>query len=460
MSHTYKTLDNSQAELIITVLPSEYEHHLISTAKKLSIRTAIKGFRKGMAPYAVIERELGKMMILQEALESIVKETFYKAVIEEKLETLGMPEINIEKLAPGNNVVYKAIVALMPKLKLPEISKIKVKKKEASVEDKKIEETLDMLRGMQAEEVIKNGIAEGTDKIIVDMDMFFDNVPVDGGQAKDHQVYLSEKHYIPGFSKQLHGLKKGDDKEFILDFPKEHYQKHLAGKKINVKVNVKNVFERKLPDLNEDFAKKLGQESVEKLREIISNNMLKEAEQKAQQSAEAEILEQLIEKTKFDPIPEVLVNSERQRIFHELKSDLDRNGIEINKYLEDLKKTEAELFEDFKEQAEKRAKAALISRQVAIENNISVDDAELERELDMLRETYKDNTEYLANIDRPEVRDSVATTMQNKKVMLWLRAKILGEQIMENKNLEKFGCCDHSHEPGHTHEHDNEEVKK
>jgi len=460
MNYTCKTLDNSQAELTITVTPEDYKKHLESASDRLSAKINVKGFRKGKIPADIVKKELGEMAILQEAVEDVVKETFYKAVIDEKLETLGMPQINIEKIAPDNDVVYKATVALMPVVKLPNLDKIKVEKKEVDVSDEKVEETFDMLRGMQATEVIKDGTAEGTDKVVLDMDMLIDNVPLEGGQAKDHQVYLSEKHYIPGFSEQVVGLKKGDQKEFSLSFPDTHYQKHLAGKKVDFKVSIKDVYERQLPELDEEFAKKLGQESVEKLRELLRSNLLKEADQKAMQSAEAEMLEQLIEKTKFDPIPEVLLNSERQKMFYELKRDLDKNNIPIDQYLADIKKTEQQLFEDFRAQAEKRAKAALISRQVAMDNDITIADEELDRELETLKEMYKDNKEYSDNLARPEVRDTIATSMQNRKVMDWLKAKILGEQIMEDKNLKDLGCCDHSHEPGHVHSHEGEKVEE
>ena len=453
MNYTCKTTKDTQAELEITVVPADYEKHVNSAATRLAERANIKGFRKGKAPFEVVKRELGEMAIMQEALEDIIKESYYQAVTEEKLETLGMPQINIEKLAPANDVVYSATVALMPKVKLPELKKIKVEKKEADISDEQITETLDMLRGMQAVEVAKDSAAEGTDKLILDMDMKIDNVPVEGGQAKDHQVYLSEKHYIPGFAEQVEGLKKDDTKDFTLEFPDTHYQKHLAGKKVDFSVKVKGVFERQLPEVNDEFAKKLGQESAEKLQGLLRSNLLKEQEQKHMQAAEIEILEKLIEKTKFDPIPEVLLNSEREKMFYELQRDLERNGIELKKYLEDIKKTEKELFEDFKEKAEKRAKAALVSRQVALDYEVKVSDEELEAELETLRETYKDNEQYLENLKRFDVKDSIASAMQNKKVMQFLKAKILGEQIMDDKNLKDLGCCDHAHEEGHTHDH-------
>ena len=174
---------------------------------------------------------------------------------------------------------------------------------------------------------------------------------------------------------------------------------------------------------------------MEKLKDLVRNNIEKEAEQKAKQSVEIEILDALIEKSTFDPIPEVIIDAERQKMFFELKRDLERNGVSIEDYLRDIKKTEEEIFNDFKVQAEKRAKAALISRQVASEQEIKVSDEEIDGEIKMMNDVYKDNPEYLENLKKPEVRDSIATALQNKKVMVWLEEKIVGKP--KEKEAEK-----------------------
>lgn len=428
MSYTTKKLDKSQIELKITVEPKDYQKHLEKASVKISERVAIKGFRAGKAPYEMVKKEVGEMKIVQEALEQIVQESFYNAIKEEKLETIGMPKINVDKMAPGNDIIYTAIVALLPKVTLPDLEKIKVAKKPKEIDDKQIDETVDAIRGMHAVEVIKNGKAEGTDKLVLDMDMFFENVPVDGGQAKDHQVYLSENHYIPGFNEQVAGLKKGEEKEFSLDFPTEHFQKHLAGKKVDFKIKVKDVYERQLPEINDELAKKLGQESMEKLKELIKANLVQEAESKAEQKLEIEVLENLIDKSEFEEIPEVLIDAERQKMFYELKADLDKHGVSIEQYLADAKKSQEEMYEGFKEQAIKRAKASLVSRQIAIENKITVDDKELDGEIKVMEAMYKDNSEYVERLKRPEVRDTIAMTLQNRKVMQWLK-----ERVVENK---------------------------
>ena len=427
MKHTVKTLPNSEVELTITVSTKEYEPHMEAAAKRLSGRMAVKGFRKGHVPYDMMKKEVGEMALLQEALQSLVQATYVEAIQTEKLEIIGTPQIDVEKVAPGNDVVYKATVALLPEVILADATTLKVKRKETAIEENKVTETIDALRGMHAKEVIKKGVAEGTNKIVLDMDMTIDNVPVEGGTAKDYQVYLSEDNHIPGFNKEVAGLKKDDEKEFTLEFSKTHYQKNLAGKKVDFKVKVKEVFDRQLPDMDEEFAKKLGQTDVKALTEIIRKNLENEAKQKTNQQFEIDILDAMIEKTKFDTIPEVLINSERQKMFYELKRDLEKNGVSVEQYMKDIKKTEDELFEDFRAQALKRAQAALISRQVALEKKLVVSEEEIDTEIDTMKQAYAQNKEAQENLTKPEVRDSIATVLQNKKVVQYLVEQVQGK---------------------------------
>ena len=342
MTFIQKNLPQSQVELTITVKPEDYQNHLLKAAERISERTKIQGFRPGKAPYELVKRAVGEMNILNEALESIVQQSFYQAVTEAQLETIGMPKIDIDKIAPSNDLVYKATVALLPEISLGDYIKIKIEKKTPTVTETQLEETLENLRKIQAKEEIKTGIAEEVDMVMLDMDMKLDNVPVEGGQGKNYRVYLSEDHYIPGFNKELLGLKKGDQKTFPISFPKTHYQKHLAGKTVDVSVAIHDVFERQLPPLGDDFAKALGQESMDRLRELLRGNLMKEATQKAEEQVEIAIFDELIATTKFGDIPEVLLDAERRKMFYELTRDLERSGVSIENYLRDIKKTEKE----------------------------------------------------------------------------------------------------------------------
>lgn len=425
MPHTLKNLEKSQVELTITVPPADYQKDLEEAAVRISERASIPGFRPGKAPYKIVKEQLGEIKIFEEALESIVQKNFFTAIQAEKLETVGQPQITIEKIAPGNDFVFRAVVALLPSVKLPDLSKIKVERRETKVEEKDVDHILEDLKKMRPEEKIKAGISTTEDKMIIDLEMFSGNVPLEGGQAKDHQVYLSEKHYIPGLAEQLVGLKKDDKKDFTLKFPAEHYQKQFAGKDIDFKVLVKDVFELHYPEIDDAFAKKLGQESVAKLRELLRQNISAEANAKEEQRLEIEMLDQIVAQSEFSELPEIIIKAEKEKMFHELKHELEHQGITMEKYLSDIKKSEEEIHLDFSERADKRVKAALISRQIAKDRGITVENKEMEEEFKLIKASYGDDKNVEENLKRPEVRATIALALQNKKVIQWLKEQII-----------------------------------
>ncbi|PIT88563.1 MAG: trigger factor [Candidatus Magasanikbacteria bacterium CG10_big_fil_rev_8_21_14_0_10_36_32] len=425
MSHELKKISQSEVEFTITVSPADYQKEMDSAAERLSERAAIKGFRPGKAPYDIVKSQVGEIKIMEEALEQIIQAGFYKAVQAEKLETVGMPLVTIEKMAPGNDIVYKAKVALFPKIKLADLSKIKIESKKIEVTQKQIEDIIESLKKMQIKETVKNETATKNDKAVINMDMFIDKVAVEGGQAKDHQIYLSEEHYIPGLAEQIIGLKKDDEKEFMLPFPKEHYQKHLAGKNVDFKVKIKDVFSLEYPEVNDEFAKKLGIESLSKLQELLKTNLSKEAEMKEEQRTEMDILEQLLTKSEYEEIPEILVKSEKQKMFHELKHDLEHRGISMEDYLKNIKKTEEQISDDFAEQAIKRVKALLATRQIALNNNIIATQEDIDKEIDLIKKTYADDPKVEENLKRADVLSTIATMIQNRKVMELLKSKVI-----------------------------------
>ncbi len=420
-----KNLPKSQVEITVTLTDAEMRPHVERAAKHISEHRDIKGFRRGHAPYEKVKAEVGEMAIYEASLERAVQSSYYAAVKEKNLKTIGMPQVNVKKLAPGNNCEFTATVAVLPNVELPDLSKIKVEKKDATVEDKQVDETMESLRKMRGTEVAKAGAAGKEDKVVVDMELSVDNVPVEGGQTKDHGVYLSEDYYVPGLPAELLGLKKDDEKKFTLTFPKEHYQKHLAGKDVQFSVKVKDVFERQFPELNEEFAKGFGQESMEKLRELLKTNLQTEATQKEEERQESELLEQIIAKSKFDEIPEVLLDAEKRRIFGELKQRVESQGLTMEDYLASVNKTAEEFGAGYAEQAEKRVKSTLALRAYIEREKIDVDAAEVQKEIDNMKEHYKNDKEILAQLDTVDTRESLAGMLRNRKALRELKEKLI-----------------------------------
>lgn len=427
MSTKLNKLSPSQTELIIELNQEEFKPYLIKAAQTISQAADIHGFRPGHAPYEAIVRQFGEMRIYETAAEQAVPQTLTKALLENKIEMVGDPEIVIEKLAPGNPLIFKAKVSLMPLVKLPAWQKLKFKRNPFTASSNEIEKALADIQKGRAKEILVERPAGPGDKVMIDLDIMRDKVPVEGGQAKSHAVYLNENHYIPGFPEQLIGLKAGEIKEFSLDFPEKHYQKHLAGKKADFKVSVKAVYERQLAPLDDDFAKTVGQKTVAELRGVIENNLKLEAGQKEESRLEREIMEALVKEAVIGELPEVLLAVEKRKMLAELKEGLASMSLEWEKYLAELKKTEKDIVDGFKNGAEERVKASLILRQLAREEKVGCSDEELEQEKARARELYKDNAQIEERLLDPVIQNYLATTLINRKIMQMLKEKLVYE---------------------------------
>lgn len=425
MQTKFSKLPKSQVEFTIELSAEELKPYLAKAATALSVAGKIPGFRPGHAPYDIVVKHFGEMAIYEAAGDKIIPQTLNQAVKEKNLAFVGEPKIEVVKLAPGNPFVFKAIISLMPEIKLGKWQEIKIKKQIKKIGNEEVDKVLADAQKMRATEVLVDRAAAGSDKVMIDLDITQDKVPVEGGQAKDHAVFLDEKYYIPGLPEQLVGLKKDEVKEFSLSFPETHYQKHLAGKKADFKATVKGVFERTLPVMDDVFAQGLGQKSMAELRALIESNLKAEAEQREEHRLEIEMMETIVKKSEFGELPEVLILSEKQKMFEELRQNLTEMGMQLEDYLKKMKKTEADLAQDFSKGAEERTKVALVLREIARVEKIECSDAELAEETARVRELYKDNEHIDERLADHGTQSYLANMLVNRKVLKMLKERMV-----------------------------------
>ncbi len=416
-------LEKSQIELEVTLNSDEFKPYLEKGAQKVSEQIKIEGFRPGKAPYEIIKQKVGEMTILEEAANIAVRLTIDQAIkdnLGDKI-PVGQPQVEINKLAPDNDFIYKIKIMVLPTVKLGEYKNLKIKSEEVKVSADELEKTLGQLQEMKVKEAAKAESAVKGDKLIVDIAMFLAGVPIDGGQAKDAQVILGKDYFLPGFDQNLIGVKKGDVKEFSLDYPKEHHQKNLAGKKVDFKVTVKELFDRQVPELNDQLAQDLQFKDLGELKEAVKKNIITEKTQKQELKTEKEMLEALIKNSQFDDLPDQLVNSEAQSMLLEMERSIQSQGGKFEDYLQHLKKTKEQLLLDFAPDAIKRIKIALLLRQVADQEKMIVTEEEINQRLTELKKTYAGQTEALKNLDSLDYKRHLANALLSDKIIKQLK---------------------------------------
>lgn len=430
MSAEKKQLSPAQYELTVTVPPEELQPFLQRAAESLSADSPIAGFRPGKAPYDVVKGKVGEMAIYQRAADNAISQSLL-AALEQQLpnaEVVGQPQVSITQLVPGNPLVYTAIVTLLPEVTLPELNTIKVERKAAIASETEITKAIEYLRTSRAKESIKLDAIAKNDRAVVDFTVAIDNVMIEGGSATGYPLLVGENKFIPGFEDQLIGLSKGESRKFQLSFPENYHQNNLAGKLADFSVTVQEVYRRELPEFNDELAKSLGQDSAEALKTVITKNLTQEAEEKESQRQEIAMLDGMVAKATFNDIPKSLIDQESHRMVHELADNLEAQGLKFDDYLGHLKKTHDQLQIEFHDQAEQRVKTALVIQQVAKRDNITVPDADVEVESKRATEQYQGQPEILDNLKSASYRRYLVNSLRNRKVIEYLKAKILGEE--------------------------------
>lgn len=422
MTYELKELPKSQKEATVTVTADELKPFLERAAASLSEKVKIEGFRPGKADYGAVVRRVGEMAILEEALPRVVQKNLLEILKKEQLDTVGEPSISVVKAAPGNEVIFTATMTLLPAVKkLADYKAINVDAKDAAVKDADVERSLQDLRKMQAtEHEVERELKKG-DKAVVDMAMTIGKVAVEGGTTKGHSVYLDEEYYIPGLPEKLEGMKKGEQRVFTLTFPKDHFNKQMAGQEVEFTVDLKGVHEIRHPELDETFAKRLGQESVAKLTELLRKNLEDEAASKETQRQEVAALEELLKKSDVDDVPDLLVNNECHKMAHELEASIARQGLEFNDYLASIKKTHADLLLDFAPEAAKRVKTMVLMRAIGKAENIVPSDADVIAEQTKLINMYKDDPETQERVRSDEGLDYIQSMLKNRMILKFIR---------------------------------------
>ncbi len=419
MNVTVEPQPKSQAKLTVELSAEEMAPYLQKAAEELSKQLKIEGFRPGKASLGIVVQKLGAQAVWEEAAEWAVRKSFVQAVMEKQLQTLGRPHIHIQKLAADNPFSYSADIALMPTVKAGDYRSVRVKKDGASVSPTDSAKALDELRDMFASEALVDRAAKMGDKVEVDFDLHIDHVLVEGGSSKNHPLKLGSGNFIPGFEENVVGLKKDEKKTFSLPFPKDYHNQQVAGKTGEFSVTVTSVFEVTKPEVNDEFAKKAGKfENLEQLRQQIEKNLLAEATDKADATYERQVIDQLIEQSTFGDLPEVLIENELEKMIHELQDQvMQQGGLKFEDYLKGLKKSVDDLKKDFRPQAERRVKAALLIRHIAQQEKIGASPEEIEVDVKQTLAMYQGQPDIVQRIDSDDYRDYVRSLIINRKVI-------------------------------------------
>ena len=412
MQVSVESVSNLERQMTVEVPAERIDNEVESRLRSMKGRAQIKGFRPGKVPFKVVKQHYGKG-VYQEVLGEVLQSSFQEAVKQEKLEPAGMPNIESVESNPGEQLVYKASFEVYPEVELIDMAEIEVSEPQAEIGEADIDQMIDTLRGQRKTWEAVDRAADDGDQVIVDFEGFLDGETFEGGTANDMPIIIGEGRMIPGFEEQLKGVSKGDEKTLEVTFPENYQAEALAGKAANFKTNVKTVNGPKLPEINQDFAKAFGvpDGSVEKLREVVTQNMQREMNQAIKIQVKGQIMDALIEKHDME-IPKVLVDGE---IKHMREQAMASSGQTVEAAFPD---------EMFNADAQKRVALGLIVGRIIRDHKIKLDQGSIEKALDEIAASYEDSEQvkqyYRSN---KEQMSSVEAMVLEEQVVDWIKSK-------------------------------------
>ena len=413
MKTTQKKLPKTQLEIEFELTAEEFQKHVDHALLHLKEHVKIDGFRQGQVPLNMVKERIGQESLLMEAGDMAVNDVYSKYIIENKLEPIGQPEIQILKIAEGNPFLFKVTITVLPEIKLPDYKEIAshIKAKEVSVADTELEDTLNYLQKSRAKFTTENRPAEKKDFVEIE----YQSKDINNNEIIKDRFVLGDGGLMKGFEDEIVGIKAGQEKEISVKFPDNAPKKDLAGKDIVFKIKMLSVQKMELPEINDEFAKQLGGfDNLTTLKNNIKEGLTAEKIEAEKHRQRMEILEKIAEKIDFE-MPEKLVISEQQRLLDDLKNNISSKfKISFEEYLASIKQTEEEIKKTFTKEAEKRIKNFLVLREIGNKEGIEVTEAEIEEEVSKTAKNY--SKEQLEKIDIDQFKEYTKDIIYNEKV--------------------------------------------
>lgn len=408
---------DTSASLSVIAKPEELTPIKEQVVLQLGSRLKVPGFREGKAPVNVLEKQLDPSQLQQTFLEEAINQMYPQVMQSEKLRPVANPEIQIKKFVPFHTLEFDVTVPIVGEVKLPDYKKISVKKPEAKVTAKDVNEVIDSLKTRLAEKKDVDRAAKDGDQVWIDFSgKDSKGKPVKGADGKDYPLVIGSKNFIQGFEEELMGTKAGEEKTFTLTFPKDYGMKALAGTKVTFTVKVTKVQEVVEPKIDDEFAKKAGPfESLDQLKSDIKQQLQQEKEQQASLAYESDLVKKVTEKSEV-AIPPVLIDSTVDNLVNEQKQNITYQGQTLAEYLEMQGMSEEEYRKSLEPQAEERVKASLVLSEIADKEKLNISPEELEIRIQTLKGQYQD-PQTLAQLDKPEVRRDIAMRMLSEKTV-------------------------------------------
>lgn len=411
-----KTENKNEVKLSFKIEAEKFDGAIKEVYAKSAKYFNVPGFRKGKAPFNIVERMYGDEIFYEDAFNELVPEIYDNAIKENKVEAVSQPKIDIKNMKKGEDLEFTATVQIKPEVKLGKYKGIELKKVEYNVSDEDVDHELGHMQERNARVLsVEDRPVKDKDIAKIDFEGFVDGVAFEGGKAEGHELEIGSKTFIPGFEDQIIGMNIADEKDIKVKFPEDYYSKDLAGKDATFKVKLHEIKEKKLPELDDEFAKDVSEfDTIKDLKQNIKENKQKANDERAKRELEDAAIDAVAKTTEID-IPSGMIDREVANIIGEMEQQLSYQGISLDQYLQIVKKTRKEIEDSYKPQAEKNVKARLILEAIIKAEKIEADSKEVDEKIKEMAKNYGRKEEELSKNE--QLKEYIAETIKTEKAV-------------------------------------------
>lgn len=402
-------------------------------ARRIAQYVNVDGFRRGKAPRAVVERHVGTERIKQEAMESLMPRAISEAIKANDLDVITQPYITKFDFTVGQDLTAEVKVEVRPEVVLGAYKDLKVEVESAEIPEDAFDKALNnVLNQYATQELVVDRATKDSDIAVIDFEGFANGEKIVGGDAKNYPLDLGHSNFIPGFAEQIVGKNIGDEFEINVTFPEEYHDEKLKGQPAVFKIKLNEIKERKVPELNDEFAQKVGPfKTVEEFKADIQKYLDNQKENSNRQNSENAVFQKVIDAATVE-IPQAMIDREAESLTNDYKQRLMAQGLSWDA----VEKTQGadSLSETIKEDAKIRIKNSLVIDQIAKIENIKIEPKDLSQKIsqlgaaygmkqeDMLKQLGK-NPEIFTSLSQQALNDKVRDFLMEKNSVEFVQAK-------------------------------------
>ncbi len=389
MSLQVEKLEHNMAKLTIEVGAEDLEKAIEKAYQKNKGKISVPGFRKGKVPRKLIEKMYGEAVFYEDAANALIPEAYDKALEECEEDIVSSPKIEVTSIEAGKGMTFTAEVALKPEVTLGEYKGVEVAKADTEVTDDEIMAAIDKERESNARAiVITDRPVKAGDETIIDFEGFVDGVAFDGGKGENYPLTIGSGAFIPGFEEGLVGANLNEEIDVNVTFPEDYQASELAGKAAVFKCTVKEIKEKELPELDDEFAAEVSEfDTLEEYKADVKKNLEEKKISNAKREKIDAVIDAVVNNATMD-IPEAMVTTMQRQILDEYAQNMQAQGLNLEQYMQYTGIDAETMMEQLKPQAESRIKGRLVLEAVAKAENIVATEEDFEAEIKTMAEAY------------------------------------------------------------------------